>query len=411
MKHYVFIESNTTGTGRLAVERLVREGHQVTFVTRTPAKYPFLSTPPANLRVVEAETNDQAQLEAVLDRLAAEGPPTAVLSFSTYYIESAARLARRLGLRSIDPEAARQCHHKFLGRQALRRAGAPTPPFWLVGTQEEVDALKGSVTFPCVVKPPSDSGSIGVRRVDSFEALRDQVAALAQRATNDRGQALDGRVLVEGYLRGPEFSVEVFTLARGQHHVFGVTQKHLSPEPHFVEVGHDFPAPLPEAQRRALVTATTQGLDAVGLDFGFSHTEARLTDAGAVIIEINPRLAGGMIPELVGYSTGLDVLGLMFAGLEGTPAQLEPLRSDVASIRFLLAEQRGTLQGVDGLEAARAVPGIKLIEVDKKLGSSVRPPESSSDRIGYVIAAGRERADVERALAEARRQLRLRIAP
>ena len=45
MKRFLFVESNTTGTGKLAVERLLAAGHHVTFLTRTPAKYPFLASP------------------------------------------------------------------------------------------------------------------------------------------------------------------------------------------------------------------------------------------------------------------------------------------------------------------------------------------------------------------------------
>ena len=41
-RHYLFVESNTTGTGALAVTRLLERGARVTFLARHPEKYPFL---------------------------------------------------------------------------------------------------------------------------------------------------------------------------------------------------------------------------------------------------------------------------------------------------------------------------------------------------------------------------------
>lgn len=408
MTHRLFVESNTTGTGRIAVERSAKEG-QVTFITRSPAKYPFLQQL-ANVDVVVAETNELAALERAVMGVHGARPVTAILSFSTYYIELVGRVARKLGMRSVDPDAARRCHHKELAREALRKAGAPTPPFWLVRSLEELERVRDQVTFPCVVKPPSDSGSLGVHRVDDFPQLKGQVQVLSSRAVNDRGQALDGGVLIEGYVRGPEFSVETFTRGAGDHHVFGVTKKHLSPEPYFVEVGHDFPAAIPAAEAAALVAATRQGLDAMGFDFGFAHTELRLTKDGGVIIEINPRLAGGMIPELVGYATGIDLLKVLFDALEGRPFSLSPSLQDTASIRFILAPRSGRLAGVTGQAEARAVAGIKSVDVTKPAGAQVEPARSSSDRLGHVIAAGRDWKSVAVALEDAQRQLRVEIA-
>lgn len=389
-RHFVFVESNTTGTGRLAVERLLAAGQHVTFVTRQPAKYAFLACRPAppTLRIVQVETNDFAAAQACIREIGARHRIDALLTFSTFYVPLVAELAARFGHRYLGPRPATICHEKYLTRAALRLAGLPTPEFWRVRSSAEAERVSAHVRYPCVVKPTAESGSTGVRRVDDRTELVAHVHALASRKVNERGQALDGEVLIESLIAGPEFSVETLTLARGDTQIIGVTQKHLSAPPHFVELGHDFPADLPPAARKTLEDATLAALEAVEFDLGPAHTEIRLSPAGPVVIEINPRLAGGMIPELVHHATGLDLLALVLAQLVGEPVELPPRRFHTAAIRFLTSDRDGRLAAVHGLAEARRLDRIREVAVDRALGAEVRTPRSAADRLGYIIAAG-----------------------
>jgi cysteine synthase A len=47
--------------------------------------------------------------------------------------------------------------------------------------------------------------------------------------------------------------------------------------------------------------------------------------------------------------------------------------------------------------------------VEKALGVRVRPPESATDRLGYVIASGSVREQVLSTLDEALRRIRLEV--
>jgi cysteine synthase A len=408
-RHFVFVESNTTGTGKLAVDRLLDGGHRVTFVTGQPEKYPFLNRRDPGLCLAHADTNDPAAAEACVRRLAADRPIDALLTFSTFYVPLAAELAAGLGLRYLNPRAAATCHHKHRTREVLARAGLPTPGFWLIGSPAEAERLARTIAYPCVVKPTAESGSTGVRRVDDRDQLLAHVAALAARKVNERGQPLTGEVLVEDFITGPEFSVETLTLARGDTRVIGATRKHLSPPPHFVELGHDFPADLAPAARASLEAATLAALDAVDFDLGPAHTELRLSPTGPVVIEINPRLAGGMIPELVRHATGLDLLALLLDQLLGAPLDLRPTRRHAASIRFITAERDGRLAAVHAVDDARALDLVREVAVDKPIGARVRPPHSATDRLGYVIAAGEDATAVQAAADRARATVRLDV--
>jgi biotin carboxylase len=323
-----------------------------------------------------------------------------VLTFSTFYVTIVAAVARRLGLPALDPEAAANCHDKQRTRPCFARAGLPTPAFHLVTSEAEAAAV--DVRYPCVVKPVAESGSAGVLLVESPAARRAHYRELAKRTVNERGQRVFGEVLIESLLEGPEYSVETLT-AGGVTHVLGITEKRLSTPPYFVELGHVFPAALADRDRQAIEHAVRAGLAAVGVDFGPAHTELRLTADGPVVIEINPRLAGGMIPELVRWATGIDVLAAILALARGAPPALELTRHEVAAIRFVTAPRAGTLREVSGLAAARDLPSIREVRIDKPAGAAVRPATCATDRLGHVIAAGPDRLavlhDLDAALA------------
>jgi biotin carboxylase len=222
-------------------------------------------------------------------------------------------------------------------------------------------------------------------------------------------------VLVEQYVTGPEVSVETFG-----SQVVGVTAKHLGPLPDFVEAGHDFPA---DGQEAAAATAL-RAVEALGLAWGPAHTEVRLAPGGAagrggpssegagspvspVVIEVNPRLAGGEIPVLVRLATGVDLVGATVdLATSAVPAvRRRPDRpGSYASIRFLLPPSGGRVRAVTGLDRAAAVPGVVDAVVSVAPGEMLRRTGSFLDRVGYVIAAaptpGDARAAAEQALAQ-----------
>jgi S-sulfo-L-cysteine synthase (3-phospho-L-serine-dependent) len=409
MKHIVLIESNTTGTGAIAVRRLLAQHHRVTFLTGTRSKYPFLSELQPQLRLMEIDTNDVALLLQELTVMQEREGIDALLTSSEFYVLAVAEIAAALGLPGLDPWVARACRHKPTTRRVLAEAGLLTPEYHLILSDEQARDLANQISYPCVLKPPCDSSSHGVRLVrDPIEALT-QFHTLHSWSTNVRGQALDGSVLAETFLEGPEFSVETFTTRDGVTHVVGVTDKHLSEAPHFVETGHDFPSRADRAITESLSATVLRGLEAVGYNFGPAHTEIRLTPQGPAIIEINPRLAGGMIPELVKYATGIDLLQAWISLLLGEKVDLTPTRRHCASIRFLTAARSGSLVEASGISKALLMPSVREVRVTACPGARVRSPEDAYDRIGFVIASGPVYSKVHCDLEDALQKVQIRV--
>ncbi len=395
--YFALVESNTTGTGRLLVAAARARGLRPVLLSTRPDRYPWVEAD--GVEMAWADTADPDAVTEVCAHLARRAPLAGVTTSSEYFVATAARAAARLGLPGPDAGRVEQCRDKRRQRLALCQAGVPLPAFEAVGSVAAAVAAARDIGLPVVCKPADGTGSRGVRHCPDLPSVANHARRLLSHRRDERGAPTLPWLLVEEYVEGPEFSVE--TLA-GE--VVGETAKHVGPLPHFVETGHDFPARGPGVADVAALAA--RAVKVLGVDWGAAHTEIRVGRAGPVVVEVNPRLAGGQIPVLVGLATGIDLIGATVDRATGRPTALPPPGPGHASIRFLIAPAAGRLAGVHGQAAARAVPGVVDVTITARPGDVAGGTGCFLDRLGWVIAAGGEPAAVETAAGTALALLR-----
>ena len=377
----VLIESNTSGTGRLFARAAIQQGARPILLTDDPSRYKYIDE--ERLEVLQINTQDEEALfDACMD-MKREAGVAGITSSSEYFILTAAVLASKLGLPGASPEVIRICRDKQAQRVRLQEAVVGIPAFRSVRSVEQALEAAEILGFPVVVKPVSGTGSAGVKLCSDGDEVVQHAEALLEQKYNERGMALPHHILVEEFVNGPEYSVETFG-----PQVIGVTQKHTGQCPHFVEVGHDYPAPLFSETEEIIIQETTRAARALGVTWGPAHFELRLTQSGPKIIEVNPRLAGGYIPELVRLATGIDLVAETIRITMGKKTQLKPRRQRYASIHFILSPHEGQLAEWNGLDRAQRVPGIEDVQSYAKPGDWLRLRGDFRDRIGHVVATG-----------------------
>lgn len=396
----VLVESNTTGNGRALARAARREGLRPVLLCARPERYAYVRED--DVPVVVTDTGSLDALVAAVRAL--PGPVAGVAGTSDHYIETVALLAGRLGLPGPDPRAVATCRDKGRQRRTLAAAGVAVPEGVTVTDVSLLDHARRRLgPGPVLVKPVTGSGSVGVRLCTDADELRRHAAALLGAPVNERGLAIPTGVLLQEYVTGPEFSVES---VGGR--VVGVVAKHLGQPPYFVESGHDFPAVAEPELLAALRSCATAAVTALGLADHPTHVELRVGTDGPVVIEVNPRLAGGHIPELVLAAHGVDLIDALLATALGrSVAPRAADRAGAAAVRFLLAPASGVWAGVDGVSEAAAMPGVRRVDIDRAAGPTVRHGDFR-DRIGAVLATAPD-TDTAAALAErALRRLRAR---
>ncbi|MGW7418887.1 ATP-grasp domain-containing protein [Streptomyces sp. NPDC054813] len=399
---FVLVESNTTGTGRLFPAAARALGLHPALLAADPSRY-------ASVGGAEVVRTDTDSVEAVVDACRSLGGGgrrvVGVATSSDYYVETAAAAATALGLPANSPADLAAVRDKGAQRARLAAAGVRVPRFTVAGTVEEVLAAAAETGYPVVVKPVTGSGSLGVVLCADPAQAAGHARELLARGFNERGRPVPRRVTVEEYVSGPEYSAEVLDGS-----VAGITAKHLGAPPLFVETGHDFPAPLAAADREAVTEAAEAAVRALGIALGPAHVELRVGSEGPVLIEVNPRLAGGWIPRLVREATGTDLILGTVAAYSGRPVPVAATVVRGAAIRFVVAEGSGELRGIDGVAQACAVPGVVDVETYREPGAEIVVAGDFRDRIGHVLARGASAAEAAAAADEGVRRIRPSLA-
>ncbi len=403
---FIFIESNTTGTGRVFVEKTIALNLKPVIVCKKPDLYDFMEIP--GLTVISADTDN---LHAILQNIRHLSPIKGVYSSSEYYIKIAAETAQALSLWHPNPQAIDNCRNKYLQAQILKDAGIAVPTSILVENIEQIEDIaqmiedkEQQLTYPVVVKPISGSGSVNVRLCTCKEELLDHARVILSAKVNERGCSQNTALLVQAYEDGQEYSAEFLGLD-----MMGITKKHLGVLPWFVETGHDFPESLPLQMKNLLIDFFRKALWALGLTQGPSHIEFRLKSNGEpVLIEVNPRLAGGFIPRLMEL-TGIDIITKVLQRACSTYPTWESHndcssdKTKCSSIVFILKDQIKhwkTMASIapsphDTLEWAMYPSRLN----DPTIYHDFR------DRIGYVLCAGQSTAETRSRCEETIRRL------
>lgn len=393
MAHLLMIESWVGASGKLLPPLLQSMGHSYTFVTRNPSHYqnPHSSEPHPVLRyakeVIETDTNDLDALCNAVRRSRYDG----VITVCDYYIETVRSVAKALGLTCPFSANVEKVRQKHLLRQAIDRARLPNVRYRLVKTWEEAKIAAADISYPVVFKPVDLASSAFVKLVRTEDELRLAFNELASFPLNFRKQPRNPSCLLEEYLEGDEVSVESVSYG-GRTTVIGVTDKSVTGEPYFIENGHMFPANLAGGVQREVTKYVQDVLEAAGYGYGIGHTEVKLTKNGPRVIEVNPRIAGNYIVELIERVTGINLLRVFVQLALGQEPSLT--RTDMtaksAAIMFYVPRQGGKIEKITGEDRIKADSHVVRYKIEDCIGTTISQPVDNACYLGHLVAEDAE---------------------
>ena len=279
------------------------------------------------------------------------------------------------------------------------------PAFEVVDVNGDAGEIAARVRYPCVLKPLFLAASRGVIRADDaeqFAAAFERIGKLlSQPHIARRGGEAAKQVLVEEYVSGAEVALEGL-LVTGRLRVLALFDKPDPLEgPYFAETIYVTPSRLnPEMQSR-VARQVEAAADALGLREGPVHAELRLNDDGVYVIEIAARSIGGLCSRVLEFGAGISLEELILRHALGLPVDALELTVTAGGVMMLPVPARGRLRGVDGLDAASMVPGIKEVLITIPTGKDVHPLPEGDRYLGFMFAEGDTAAHVEAALREA----------
>lgn len=361
-----------------AIRKAKSLGHYVAVVDYNPQAVgiPFAD------EYYNASTIDVDAITEVANRFQPDGIMTLATDMP---MRSIAQATSFLGLPGITMETAIKSTDKEAMIEAFKLHEVPSPWYFIISSRKDLQKVSTLITYPCIVKPTDNSGSRGVILVRSADRLEE--AFLYSSSQSRRGKAI-----VEEYLQGQEVSVEIMVV-NSEVYILAVTDKLTTGAPFFVEMGHSQQSSLSINALAKIKNVAKLAVNAVGINNGPAHVEIMLTEQGPKMIELGARLGGDCITtHLVPLSTGIDMIKATIDVSLGFTPKLLPRFEKGSAIRYINVSP-GVITSIKGIEESKYISGVQEVILQKQIGDEVSEIHSSLDRVGFVIAQGRNAKD------------------
>jgi len=336
--------------------------------------------------VMVAEAREVAERERIIGLMCWDEP----------LVLTAGELAAEFGVPGLGLAGVHGCRDKNRTRALLTAAGLHQPGYAMTSDPAQARAAAERIGYPVVVKPRALGASIGV--VMARDAAEFDAAFAVAQAASEVDQGVYGaKVIVEGYAGGPEVSVDG-AVHKGEYLPMFLARKESGEHPYFEEVGHVVDAADPLLADEELVGTLALAHRALGIEDGITHSEMRLTPRGPVVIEINGRVGGDLIPLLGKIATGIDSGEVLFDVATGQRPDITPTRRSVAGIRFGLPAADCVVRSVT---VPSALPGLVTASPMVEPGTTLRlPPGGYLARHSFVVCEATDVTTCRRLLAE-----------
>jgi hypothetical protein len=327
------------------------------------------------------------------DAVAAVGDRPAVL---------AAEAARMLDIPFHPPVAARACQDKYQARQLYGRSGLKVPRFFRASVGEDPHLLARRSCYPCVLKPLGLSASRGVIRANGESEFVDAVRRIRKIGESE--------LQIEGYIEGREFAVEGLVTA-GRFQPLAIFDKPDPLEgPYFEETIYVTPSREAADVQRDLIESAEAAVRALGLYHGPVHLELRYNSEGAWVLETAARPIGGLCARALRFHSDVPLEELILRHALGEDVTGARLADPASGVMMIPIPKGGIYESVEGIDRARAVPGIEDAVITAKPGQLLIPLPEGASYLGFLFARGNSPATVEDALRRSHAELRFQIA-
>lgn len=296
------------------------------------------------------------------------------------------RIHDELNLSGVSRKQAVVATNKHLMREAFKKGDAPSPISILAKSAE--DAWEQFMAMPgdAILKPSRNSGSRGIAKVSKgsngvSEVSKEDLYKLYDIALEE---SRDNSVLIEQFIEGPEFSVEIIVW-EGKVNVLTVTDKKTTEAPHFVELGHNQPSCFPEETVALIKDAAVRGVKALGVDKCACHAEVKVQDGKAYLMEIGARMGGDFISTvLTRLSTGIDMVAAAIDCALNIKPDLTPKAAPQGVCIRYFCPKPGKLVSISNTEVLDD-PRVHEWEIYHQVGDEIPEVTSSLCRSGHVI--------------------------
>lgn len=222
--------------------------------------------------------------------------PDSIFTNNEMCLNITARLAKEYDIELISMDAVKIFRDKARMKIVWDKLGIKTPKSFFFRSSKELTENKDNISFPAIIKPSLGYASCGVKKVNNFDELSEQLNNIffINSAVISRESRENLGFLVEEYINGDEYSID--TLWFNEIPICsGICSKNRNNGPYFTDRVYYIDPEINENIKNKIIESSFHAVRSIGLKTGASHTEVRFKNDEPYILESTCRPGGGGI--------------------------------------------------------------------------------------------------------------------
>ena len=242
-----------------------------------------------------------------------------------------------------------------------------------------------------VLKPIYGTASKSVIKVESFQENRTAVEKLMQDCS-------DQDLIIEEFVDGSEYALEG-NLINSELNKIVIFDKPINyKEPYFEESIYIAPTEIPDKTQKEIVNLIGKACKKLGLENGPVHVEFKIHNKEIFIIEINPRMIGGLCSRCLSFGlfkTSLEEIAL-HAFLNNELKSID-LLSNFVGVLMIPTPISGKFISINKNEL-ESIPNVSGVEITVSENSNLLEPPFGDKYLGFVFSQGDSKEKVVESL-------------
>ena len=242
-----------------------------------------------------------------------------------------------------------------------------------------------------VLKPIYGTASKSVIKVESFQENKAEVEKLMQDCS-------DQDLIIEEFVDGSEYALEG-NLINSELNKIVIFDKPINyKEPYFEESIYIAPTGLPDKTQKEIVNLIGKACKKLGLENGPVHVEFKIHNKEIFIIEINPRMIGGLCSRCLSFGlfkTSLEEIAL-HAFLNNELKNID-LLSNFVGVLMIPTPISGKFISINKNEL-ESIPNVSGVEITVSENSNLLEPPFGDKYLGFVFSQGDSKEKVMESL-------------
>ncbi|PHG38139.1 biotin carboxylase [Bacillus toyonensis] len=404
MDTIVFIETNKSGSSREAIKAAEKLNFFTVLLTKKTKFINERTIFPDVHQMIFTDINDYDNIITTIEKLNKSGKNIkGIFSFIDPYVYMAARLSEKFCSNIVSTKAIHHMENKILTRNVLKDLPISLN-YSIYKPTESLSSFflkNNKINFPLIVKSPKSTGSKDVLLVKNKDQLILSIQSLLNKLPNEE-------ILLEEYIDGPQYLVEIL-VQDGKVHIIAVIEQEITFFERFIVTGYSLLGRVEKRLYNSLFNAINSVIQAFNMKNGACHLELRRIDNVWKLIEINPRISGGAMNDIIEIGHGINLVQETIRLMLGNKPSLVKKHYKYVYAHYLTVKSTGKLIRVTGKNRSSKYPGVEKVFIKPKKGTTLKPPTSMGHRCGYVLAAADFKAEAKKIALEAAKEISFEI--